>query len=207
MLPASRSLKTQTRWWSKSLAATFIVDVEARNWEVSAQIVSDHLLLDHARNALARISRNVEPDSLLVFSQTFTRRMETCAKMMAEFSEGIIGPMLRSMIAQEYVGKREQGGWKTIKEHRKRPGYELDADKETSPPDGELQLSAPPPKGKIRTEGARRKCFDFIWIWDCKKEGCDLLHEAAGPGEKCPFLAKGSGRLKDKCLLAASHEK
>jgi hypothetical protein len=72
MLPASHSLKTQTRWWSQYLAATFMVDLEARNWEVTTQIVSDHLLLDHARNALARISRNVEPDFLLVFSHVYS---------------------------------------------------------------------------------------------------------------------------------------
>jgi len=80
----------------ETIARTYllIVDQEARNWGMITQIVAEFLLIDHSRNALARISRLTTPESMLSFSEGFTRRMETSAKMMAEFSDGVLSPLL-----------------------------------------------------------------------------------------------------------------
>ena len=184
------------------------VDQGARNWESINQIVSEFLLREHARHALARISRLAEPDSLLIFPSAFESRMTTSAKLMAEFSEGIIGPMLKAFFDKEITNNRGNDAWREQREWRKRQGADFDLlGKQTrteSEPQPKTKQQGEPTGNK--TDGSL-KCFYFLRRGSCNDKRCKRLHEPAAPGEKCPFSAKGQCRLMEKCLLAATHEK
>jgi len=129
---------------------------------------------------------------------------------MAEFSEGIIGPMLKTFLAKEITNNRDNDAWKEQREWRKRQGADIDLPGKQTRTDSEPQ---PRTKQQGKTTGYQiggtpsLKCNYFLHRGSCNDKRCKRLHEPAAPGGKCPFFAQGQCRLMEKFLLAATHEK
>ncbi len=194
-----------------SISSTYLrtVDQGARNWDAINEIVSESLLREHARQALARISRLAEPDSLLISPAAFESRMTTSAKLMAQFSEGIIGPMLKALWSKEIAHNGDNDTWKEQREWRKRQGgryrraRQAYTNRQRAPANNKAA-------GRAHKQPDRWSLTKMLLLRAQRKLQRHTLQttsRARFSRRKMPFFAKGQCRLMEECLLASTHEK
>jgi hypothetical protein len=189
-----------------------LVPDEARDWETILPIVSDSLIAEHGRDALAAIVKLARPGSLLDFPPKFERQMRTVSDTMARLGDAVtaraLDPLVESLVAQK-LHERGMGGRPPLK----RQGGGLDrvnkAARTESPDGGSKNGGAgkgtePQEKKEGGGGGPKPKCFKYLRTGKCDLgDKCNRRHVLAEEGEECPH--KNDCVLKGKCLLAKTH--
>ena len=192
-----------------------LVPDEARDWETILPIVSDSLIAEHGRDALAAIVKLARPGSLLVFPPKFERQMRTVSDTMARLGDSVtaraLDPLVESLVARK-LHERGLGGPPPVK----RQGEGTDRSSKsarTESPEGGFKNGGAGKGSEAQDKkdemeggggGPKPKCFKYLRTGKCDLgEKCNRRHVTAEEGEECPH--KTDCVLKGKCLLAKTH--